>query len=222
MDNKNVKYLAVGIFGLLAIRRLTLLIDSFSFLGVFSVIAFTLIIVALLQSMPILSAIGFSVLAIVALVNFAPIFPELKWLLRYDSWLLLPILFKDIVADILLACASINLKSAKTFGIIAACVEGVGLLAVIIRNIMLVYNTTISTIFFSLVFIVGALLVGYIYSNDTTLKPIVAMNSENKTSPQKSTNDNKIEKLMQLKLLLDNGVITQEEFEEKKKQMLNM
>ena len=49
-----------------------------------------------------------------------------------------------------------------------------------------------------------------------TTKPVIV------SPQQKSVEDDKVENLIQLKTLLANGVITQEEFEEKKKQMLNM
>ncbi|MBE6961798.1 MAG: SHOCT domain-containing protein [Ruminococcaceae bacterium] len=67
-----------------------------------------------------------------------------------------------------------------------------------------------------LVLIVG--IISLCFFADSVFKENVATRAAARAKPQPA--DNKVDSLVRLKTLLDNGTITQEEFEEKKKNLL--
>lgn len=119
-----------------------------------------------------------------------------------------------------LIIAGIDTKLAKRMGIIAGVIAAVEFVANIIGNLTIFGSIGISFIGYlsSLVTIVGVLLVGLSLEGLGTRK-VAAVASGGKAKIQQGS-DNIIERLTRLKALLDKGIITQEEFETKKKQIL--
>ena len=67
--------------------------------------------------------------------------------------------------------------------------------------------------------IVGALMIG-LSATDNAAKEIPT--TANKTITEEKNSENQIDRLTKLKSLLDSGVITQDEFESKKEQIMKM
>ena len=114
----------------------------------------------------------------------------------------------------------INTKSAKSMGIIAGVIATVKIVIRIYSFVFLGGYLAIATAGFwsEVVLIIGAVLVGLSLEGLATRK-VAAVASGGKAKIQQGS-DNTIERLTRLKALLDKGIITQEEFETKKKQIL--
>lgn len=231
MEDKKItiKYVAIALFAFSAIRQFFILVNVFSFPGLLSVIGYALAAIAVWRGIPKLSAIGFGLLTINALSGISS---ALNWIevlgLGSDSYMI-KILLANIVlvcVYILLICASMNIKSAKKLALLAAGFEAF---------CFLIYLPSMNS-FFHLVHLVASVLLGFVYddiaqngSEEKIVLPNISVNGSdikinmpttNNTSPLQK--ENNIEKLLQLKALLDNGVITQEDFEAKKKELLNL
>lgn len=147
---------------------------------------------------------------------------------------------------IILTIAFVWKKNAKTLGIISC---GVGLIRYIAIFLILkefldnlyakvpdtrwnIFISWIKQIFYGTTFgsnvtflanfplIIGAFLVGF--ALDTTVKKISSHGIVPAAATANINTASQIQRLEKLKALLDNGVISQEEFDEKKKQILNL
>lgn len=176
----------------------------------FLVIMDGLIAVSMFTSTPILTTVGsagqlvFSSLRLISDIEF---FADsgniglilLPTILRLFMWLSLII-------------ASIKTKSAKRMGIIA------GVIAAVEFVVKIIGHCTIFGSAIRIVTIVGVLLVG-LSLDGLPARKVAAVASGGQAKIQQGSN-NTIERLTRLKALLDKGIITQEEFETKKKQIL--
>lgn len=74
--------------------------------------------------------------------------------------------------------------------------------------------------------LVGSILLGFVYSSIANGNAEVQKNSTIKTkeitASKNMVEESNVDKLMRLKAFLDDGIISQEEFDEKKKQLLNL
>lgn len=125
----------------------------------------------------------------------------------------------------LLMIASVCTKHAKVLGIIAVFAEVVRRGIIIMRNIEGGWGNNISTYVWTILLVAGTLFIGLAY-DDIAKKKSIYKNTNTIQSlnlPIKEDSEkNSVDKLIRLKALLDQEVITQEEFDEKKKQLLNL
>jgi len=169
-------------------------------------------------SVPALTAIGSALYGVGAIRTLILYFGYLQ-----DSWFpkrfFIPaILF--LVIWVLLLIASLNPKLTKKLGIAAGIIAAVRFLFSLISN--LIVNGSLGLTFTGflsyLALIVGALMIG-LSATDNAAKEISATAASKATLVEKNS-ETQIDRLTKLKSLLDNGVITQEEFDQKKKQIL--
>jgi hypothetical protein len=140
-----------------------------------------------------------------------------------DSWfpksVFIPaILF--LVIWVLLLVAGLNPKSTKKLGIAAGIIAAVRFLFSLIINLIVdgLLGLTFTGFLSYLALIVGALMIG-LSASDNAAKEIPATAASKATMVEKNS-ESQIDRLTKLKSLLDSGVITQEEFDQKKKQIL--
>lgn len=216
MDSKVIKYLAIACFAVGAVMDIIDCIKYFSFFNVIYVVGSVLIIVALLTSKPILSSIGFAFWATIMFSNFLQ---NIRGV--FNSPLIGVVWGINIVVYVLLMLSSINLKKAKNFGFIAMILSIVRLLLLIIRNLTQGFGIGAYLIIWGVLLAVGSMLLGLAYDeivNGESSKKIATSNL-NKVNIAEESN---VEKVVRLKAFLDDGLITREEFDEKKKQLLNL
>lgn len=106
-----------------------------------------------------------------------------------------------------LACTN---QKVKTFGTIAAITKVLALLLALISSALRLLHIDFFSFILSAFLIAGTLLLS------------AARNYVPKAVPANVNAGSQIQRLEKLKTLLDNGVISQEEFDEKKKQVLNL
>lgn len=220
-DNNNTfKYIAGACFAVLVVLSVISMIQNgFYFWNLFPMIGAALIAVSMFVSVPALTAIGSALYGVGAIRTLILYFGYLQ-----DSWfpkmIIIPaILF--LVIWVLLLIASLNPKLTKKLGIAAGIIAAVRFLFSLISN--LIVNGSLGLITFTgflshLALIVGALMIGLSATNNAA-KEISATAASKATLVEKNS-ETQIDRLTKLKSLLDNGVITQEEFDQKKKQIL--
>lgn len=213
MENKTLKYIAAICFALIAVQDIVYVITDFYFLNLLPAVGSIFVVIALLTATPILSTVGFALWSIDVLLPFV----GGQWIL-YNSTLFATQVM-SLVLYILLMIAGIKPKSAKTLGLVAAILAVVKLVITIMG-----YGMIATYIFWGLLLAAGAMLLGLTYDSfsqkEVMNKAVAAQNSN--IPAQGILEDNNVEKLMRLKAFLDEGVITQEEFDEKKKQLLGL
>lgn len=221
MENKKLKYITAICFVALAVLY-TFFDGYFRLWNLLSVIGCIFIVIALLTSVPVLSAVGFAVwvinMLIICIDNFNAI---IKGYLSLDTLLIMII---GIVSPVLLMIASIQTKYAITYGFVAGILVIVRFVINLIGSKASGYNLIISYVLDELFLVVGGILLGFTYkklSERVAINKVVTVQNSD-TITQKSFEDSNAEKLMHLKSFLDKGIITQEEFDEKKKQLLGL
>lgn len=129
-----------------------------------------------------------------------------------------------LARDVLLMVSSIKPKSAKSLGTIAAGICAVRLIVLIIRNIIEGYGFSIGSIIWGIMLAVSAMLLGLTYDNLSKEAPTIKISTPIRgvSAAPKTVQTDNVEKLLRLKAFLDEGVITQEEFDQKKKELLNL
>ena len=65
-------------------------------------------------------------------------------------------------------------------------------------------------------------LIHSLFLKDKNVKRVIPPTPTKRVAPPTSQSDTKVKKLKQYKELLDNGIITQEEFEQKKKELIDL
>ena len=220
MENKALKYIAAICFAIIAVWDIVNLFDYFYFWDLIGVVGSIFVVIALLTATPILSTVGFALWSSGILCTLVGNF---EWILHgalpFD---LVIVWVVSLVFYVLLMIAGIKPKSAKTLGLIATILAVVRLVAHVIRNVIEGYGITATSILRGLLLIAGTLLLGLTYDSFSK-KAVVskaAVTQNSNVSAQGIFEDSNVEKLMRLKSFLDEGVITQEEFDEKKKQIL--
>lgn len=213
MENKAIKYLTSICFAILALYNAYWLIEAIEITGVISVVGCILVVISILTSTNILTTIGLFLIATVELINFFKgigLFVDLKFF-----YTLIVIWGVDAIVYLCLLVISIRKNFAKTVGIIATFFSMFRLVFGIIR---LGFNFNI--IFYGLLLAACSICLWLNYVGVTN----VAKTSRSNESINVANNfsDDNIEKIVRLKNLLDAGMITQEEFDEKKKKLLNL
>lgn len=215
MENKKTyQYTAGGCFAVIAVIGLFNAFKSsygIQLLNLIYPICFILIAVGLFINLKPLSAIAAGLYTAYFLFSF---FDSLYY---YSSRpLLLVSQVFMIIAYGMLFLTFIIKDGGKTTGVIAGVCRLLNLIAIMIFPIMGVSAkpsglSIINAIFFA----VGAIMTG-LASTAQAQKPIAA----NKASVSNASSN--IEQISKLKVLLDKGIITQEEFEAKKQQLLGL
>ncbi len=218
-NNNTFKYLAGACFAVLVVLSVISMIQNgFYFWNLFSMIGAALIAVSMFVSVPALTAIGSALYGVGAIRTLILYFGYLQ-VSGFPKGVFIPaILF--LVIWVLLLIASLNPKLTKKLGIAAGIIAAVRFLFSLISN-LIVYGSlglTFTGFLSYLALIVGALMIG-LSATDNAAKEISATAASKATLVEKNS-ETQIDRLTKLKSLLDNGVITQEEFDQKKKQIL--
>lgn len=220
MEKKSgLRYVAGAVYVVYAILNIIELVQNGFWIWTFlSVVGAVLVAAGLFIALPVLSAIGSGVCGI------GPIRMLIVYLsFSVDSWFpkrYIFIAFLFVAFWILLVIACLNTENAKQLGIVAGVVAIVRLLAILIMDGL--YQFTFMGVLWQVIIIVGAILLGFAYTGVQN-KNITALsaNTAQRTKSVASV-ESQIERLINLKSLLDSGVITQEEFDVKKKQILGL
>lgn len=222
MDKKTAKYLALICFAIITVWDVIDCFESFSFTLLITTIGSVLIVTSLLTTTPVLSAVGFAFWTVDTLISCIKYFGRI--LRGYISFSNLLLWIVYIAACGLLMIASITPKSAKKMGIIAAVFTVVRLVIVVISAIIEDYELTASVFVWGLLFTAGAILFGIAFDNLSIKKPQIRAAAPETATPviQGVIQAGTADKLLRLKTFLDEGVITQEEFDQKKKELLNL
>ena len=199
-NKKTLQYVAGALFALLGILSL-IFSSSLTLWSIAFALGYLLIAVSLFASLPILTLVGGVVLVISV---------GRSLLLNIRHGYFIPFLVVELIAFALLAVAGLSPKASKPLGILSA-------VFYILYRIMSQLGTikasfTLQSVLYTVLFIAGAVLLGVAFSSN-----------KEKAAPAAGTmsaGSDKIERLTRLKDLLDKGVLTQEEFEEKKRQIL--
>lgn len=202
------RYIAGGCFAASAIFYFVnngLLHHVFNFYTISLVLAFAAIAVGLFLSVPMVSAAGSVLLLISRIVHlFRFMDSHFIWLIQ----LLVPAIFA-----LLLLITCLNRRSAKTTGIIAAAIRFI--LAILTIYLFFLFGGAMwGMIIQPLLECAGAVFLGFAFS-ELKDKPKAAA-----AAPKPSGASDTYEKLTHLKELLDKGIITQEDFDAKKKDIL--
>ena len=188
------------------------------------VLAFAVIAVGLFVSVPMVSAAGSALLLVRRVIcllykfrYFLKRFKAISSVLSLLGFLmdyLIPIVFA-----LLLLITCLNRRSAKTRGMISAAVRffipAVYFIISIIRGSILINSGSLLSFALLLLESAGTLCLGFALSELKDKSKAVAA-----AAPKASGVSDTYEKLTHLKELLDKGIITQEEFDAKKKDIL--
>lgn len=209
------RYIAGGCFAASAIIYLInncLRHHIFNFYYISLILAFAAIAVGLFLSVPMVSAAG-SVLFLISRVVI--LFRNVKYFItnpdffNYSSFFLTGAFALFALFALLLLISCLNRCSAKITGIIAA----------VFRFIPAIYIFSFGRSLWDIVLLLlecaGAVFLGFAFSGLKDKPKVLAA-----AAPQASGVTDTYEKLTHLKELLDKGVITQEEFDAKKKDIL--
>ena len=222
MQNKTLKYSAAACFVFLAVRSFVILITSFSdfywLSGISSgtsVIGGVMAAVALIYTLPKVSAVGFGVQALPVLIycgnNLLAIADVTMkgaagefWLWEYYCYLFISNTF-FLLAYVFLMLAGILPKKARTLGIMSAGSTVLNIVSQVVYAKIVDAEFTMDGLSIAnyAALIAGAVLLGIIYYR-------YAERAENEI------------KVSRLKRFLDKGILTQEEFDAKKQQLLGM
>lgn len=226
MKNNKARYIAGCCFMVLVLWSLVNLIRYDSFGCLIELVGFLLVAISLLVSVPVLSTIGFAIMFVYASVltvdNIASLIIDggLRGLVRWISLSdVIPLAFA--VYALLLVVASFRSKSAKTLGISATGVALVRVIMIAIYNSKGGYGITINTILWNVLIMCGAILFGFVQNTISTQKQSKQSQMAEKTNHVSDEISN-LEKIVKLKKMLDAGILTEEEFNAKKKQFLGL
>lgn len=220
-NNKSLRYAAGACFGICSLMYVIFTVLDiqngyiFSPWGLVLPVGFALIAVSMFASIDILTSVGGGILTVIAvrwLIDDLGYYTHTIYMIEDLLWL---------IVCILLVVIGLNRKNVKMICIVAG-----ALLAV--RFFLIFFGHKIAYGYFGLDFwgfldqilrIVGTILIGLTLNINETQESsgkTVSSNSINSTAPVK----NQIDQLIKLKDFLDNGYISQEEFDAKKKQIL--
>lgn len=222
-NKKTLQYVAGALFALRAIIPLVLMLNSghYTIWSFLSPLGYFLIAISLFASLQFLTTFGAIVAAVNEIRNIIIILrivlyvPESMWS-DYIDYISIqnPKLFLAIeVAAVLyllfLAICGLSRKAAKILGILSGVIRAISYVVSI--GLGQSQLTPLGAVYVVL-FVIGAILLGIAFSaNEGKAAPAVGT---------VSAGSDKIEQLTRLKSLLDMGALTQEEFEEKKRQIL--
>lgn len=208
-----IKYFAGVCFGILAVLSLINLVESHSIEDLVLTACYILVMISLFLSMRMLSMIGCGLLA----------FQRLLFIIKHGKGMIAAgysssfVFIWGIFAVyfILLLIASINFKASKAFGIAASILAFTIFVFLKIKGLRL--SPTSHLLY--LLYILGAFLLGMAFDGKNEYP------SENKVTNKQANPgviESNTERLLKLKELLDRGIITREEFDAKKKEILGL
>lgn len=214
------RYVAGGCFTACALIYLIDLIDciGFSFFYLFSALAFAAIAAGLFLSIRMVSAAGSALFLILRVVN---LFQFLHGLFSYyysfyfDFYDFISLIdyLEAVIFSLILLITCLNRRGAKAMGIIAAAVQVLYIIIWVFGlSWYLDWEVSLWFVVRLLLECVGAVYLGFAFSGKP--KAIAA------AAPKAPGVTDTYEMLTHLKELLDKGIITQEEFEAKKKDIL--
>lgn len=217
--NNSLRYVSGACFALVAILGIPVLFngDPDWIWNLLHEASYVLIAIAMFASVPMLIAIGGGISAIVSVRN-------LICQLVYGfptSFIIAAIL--SLVAWVLIVVAALNMKNGRTLGIVSSVLIALRYLVTIFGNKIAVgiFGFHLSSFLINLGLILGVLMMGLAFG-DNLFKHSETANSKANGNGNVTSGESQIERLIKLKELLDKGVISQEEFEAKKKQILGM
>lgn len=211
----NIKYIAGIPSCALVLLYVTDLIDSFSIISLIHAISFGIIAIAIFLSIPTIAAIGYGVLAFERLVYIVKDCVIRDLPLRSPFHILWGIL---VVHFLLLLIASIKTKSSKVLGLIASILVVVAIIFIKIIGSIEGFSVNTQAYLIWGTYIINAILSGIAFSNKAEFNS----NAPSQVISQRVVESSSTERLIKLKDLLDRGIITQEEFDAKKKEILNL
>lgn len=222
MKNNNVRIIAIVCCAILAVWDIVDLFGYFEFLWLIATIGSVLVVVALLAKTPALSAVGFGLMTLPVIINILRHIGDI-----FEGWLPISFLLLwilNIAAYILLMLVSIKPKSAKSLGTVAAIVSMIRLAVSVIADIIEGYSFSATGFIWGLLFAASAMLLGLTYDCLGNNAPAVGNSVLVSETPiaQKILQTGNVDKILRLKEFLDKGIITQEEFDQKKKELLNL
>lgn len=223
--NNSLRYVAGACFGIRALSCINGIVwdmqngyrlSPWTFI---SIVGYALIAVSMFASVDILTSVGGGIFAVnaarVLISNLSTISPFKRYLITGFIWLVVCILFVVI---------GLNRKNAKTICIVAGALLAVRLFVFIFCAFCdKIYYDVFSLSFIeflrNVIEIVGTIMMGLALNIDD------AQESSSKTAGSSGIHsrtpaESQMDRLAKLKDLLDNGVISQEEFDAKKKQIL--
>lgn len=198
-----IRYCTGAIFLLLAILNLT---DGLSFRNVLLAVSFVITGVSFLVKKPVLAIIGGIVLLVSTLVNNLS-YGYLFWCIRDGNFAQLIQILLSIVADVLFIVLAATRK--KKFAYASAVAYAIRCLYTVV-----LFHTSLSV--YMILRIAGLVLAGFAYE-DTPAKVKKAV-----SNVVHSSTADKIQRMENLQNLLEKGIITQEEFDTKKNQLLSL
>lgn len=229
----SLRYAAGACFAIAALMDIIyVILNEYMSMPIIAVIAGNVLLaVAMFASVPVLVAVGGGLQACAVIRTFFALFAVGDMPMYMLSKLLL------LAAWILIVVAGLLKSGGKILGIIAGALAALqGIAAVVFFK--LVYGFVPfpgSTVFLRLVTIAGMVMVGLAVSSNTApaaakaavpmtpmapTAPVAPMAPMAPAAPAAVPVEKQVERLTKLKELLDSGLITQEEFDAKKKEIL--
>lgn len=212
MANKNsLRYIAGACFTAIAVYYIVFILKGFSYYVLYEIpfiIGPALIAIALFISKPVLAAVGSALCGIGAII----VAVQLSFGLGVINSIILLVVF------IMLLIGSIIQGAGRVTGIAACALSVIRLVICFCQGHLALWSWGLFGWPVQVLLIIGCLMIGLSAINNPVNKN-AAEQSPEVSQIQNGTND-QIEKLTKLKSLLDSGAITQEEFDNKKKQLL--
>lgn len=222
-NNSSLRYVAGACFGIDAILIIINLVQnarngySFNAWTLLTVVGAVLIAIAMFASIPMLIAVGGGVSAVSSAIGFIIYLGYMDYLpKRYFIDALIP-----LVVWILIIVSGVNKKSGKTLAMIAGALSALRFFVIIFGNKLDYGSFGLNARGFLsyLVIIVGTFMIGLASESLLSDEKAVVKTSVNAGTNATSA-ESQVERLTKLKTLLDSGVISQEEFDEKKRQII--
>lgn len=218
-NNKSLRYVAGACFGICSLMHVIFIVLDmlngymFSPWSLVSPVGFALIAVSMFASMDILTSVGGGILA----VGAARMLIDDLGYYAYTIYIIDDLLW--LIVCILLIVIGLNRKNVKMICIVDGVLLAVQLFLVFFGTAYEYFGLSFWGFLEYVIQIVGTILIGLALNIDSTQESnnkVDSSSSINSTAPVK----NQIDQLIKLKGFLDNGYISQEEFDAKKKQIL--
>lgn len=236
MEKKNInfRYVAGACFGIEVLYIIINIVAGYTLFDLSTLVliaGYALIAASMFTSIDILTSVGGGFLAAIVINSFIEFtkywdwdwdyFWDYFWITLSTTPLLVIADFILLVVYILFVLIGLNRNNAKTISIVAAAL-------IVVRFIMRTlhykiysgsFHLNFGDILFYTILIIGTIMIGLALNIDDV------KDSSGKTASSNGVNlmtpaESQIDRLTKLKGLLDNGVISQEEFDAKKKQIL--
>ena len=220
-NNNTFRYVAGACFAIYAIVSIIRLVqiapyNSPSAWWLLPILGAVLIAVAMFVTVPMLIAVGGGVSTISAARSFIICLGN-----EYNPWNYSIAAFLLLVVWVLIIVVGVNKKSGKILGMVAGALATLRFLIIIFGNIIDCGQFALDFVNFVCyaVIIVGVFMIG-LASGDNAPKTSELTKANANGGVHATQAESQIDRLTKLKGLLDNGIISREEFETKKKQIL--